>query len=293
MKKLAIILSASFTILSSVPTLANNIDYSKTIKLQIGNVTANVNNNDVLMDTAPYIQDKTNSTMIPLRFVSTVLDIEDSDINFDKNTKSIKINKNGDIVEFYVGSSGYKINGTQPKIYDKNAPVVEIKDNRTFVPLRLIKDAFNLEIEWQAETKTAILKEQNDVILEDKNAEERSIEKEVIKLVNEERAKVNIEPLQLDEELMKLSKLKAEDMSKNGYFDHTSPTYGSVGKMAKDNKIDFSTIGENIAQGYTTSEEVVAGWMNSPGHKANILNPDFKYIGVGITGTFWSQIFKG
>ena len=99
MKKLAIILSASFTILSSVPTLANNIDYSKTIKLQIGNVTANVNNNDILMDTAPYIQDKTNSTMIPLRFVSTVLDIEDSDINFDKNIKSIKINDTSSIIE--------------------------------------------------------------------------------------------------------------------------------------------------------------------------------------------------
>ncbi len=278
----------SFFMLNNTSVFANE---EKIIKLQVGNKVANVNGKNVTMNVEPYIQEKTNSTMIPLRFEAIVLGIDEDNIIYDTSKKTIKITKDNNVVEFFVGYSGYKINGSEPKKYGKNDPVVEIKNGRTFTPLRLIKDAFNLQIEWDSKTKTVTLKDSKQI--KEEKDEEIQKEEEVIRLVNEERAKVNLPPLQIDKDLMKLSKLKAEDMLKNNYFDHTSPTYGEIGKMMEDFNVDFFVAGENIALGYPTSKEVVEGWMNSPTHKANILNKDFKYIGVGISGTLWSQMFKG
>ena len=86
-----------------------------------------------------------------------------------------------------------------------------------------------------------------------------------------------------------------QDMHDKGYFSHTSPTYGSPFDMMTSFGIRYLTAGENIAMGYRTPQSVVDGWMNSPGHRANILNASFTEIGVGYveSGSYWTQMFIG
>ena len=118
-------------------------------------------------------------------------------------------------------------------------------------------------------------------------------ESEVVRLVNEERAKHGLSPLIQDWQLSRVARYKSEDMRDNSYFSHTSSTYGSPFTMMKNFGISYKTAGENIAKGYATPAAVVNGWMNSSGHRANILNKSFTHIGVGYVkdGNYWTQMF--
>ena len=110
-----------------------------------------------------------------------------------------------------------------------------------------------------------------------------SFKQEVLNLVNIERAKQGLNPLVMDDSLLsKCADAKAKDMVVNKYFDHNSPVYGSPFDMMRQFGVKFSTAGENIAQGQATPQQVMNSWMNSSGHRANILNPNFKKLGVGI-----------
>ncbi|MBE6069143.1 MAG: hypothetical protein E7211_15825 [Clostridium lundense] len=118
-------------------------------------------------------------------------------------------------------------------------------------------------------------------------------EKEVVRLTNIERSKEGLKPLTLNVELSKVARIKSKDMVDKKYFDHNSPTYGSPFDMMKSFGISYKAAGENIAYGQRTPEEVVKGWMNSPGHRANILNGNFTEIGVGFYNNYWTQMFIG
>lgn len=120
-------------------------------------------------------------------------------------------------------------------------------------------------------------------------------EVQVVELTNAERAKEGLAPLQIDHELSKVARDKSKDMATNGYFDHNSPVYGSPFDMMKNYGINYKAAGENIAQGQRSPEEVVNAWMNSSGHRANIMNGSFTHIGVGFVeqGNHWTQMFIG
>jgi uncharacterized YkwD family protein len=120
-------------------------------------------------------------------------------------------------------------------------------------------------------------------------------EQKVVDLTNQERAKSGLPALKVDMPLSKMAREKSRDMSANGYFSHTSPTYGSPFDMMKKYGISYRSAGENIAMGQRTPEEVVNGWMNSEGHRKNILNPNYNHIGVGYVsqGNYWTQEFIG
>lgn len=118
-------------------------------------------------------------------------------------------------------------------------------------------------------------------------------EQEVIRLVNEIRAENGLKALTYDWELSRVARFKSQDMKDNRYFSHTSPVYGTPFEMIKSFGISYRTAGENIARGYATPQAVVNGWMNSPGHRANILNAGYTRIGVGYVsgGNYWTQMF--
>ena len=120
-------------------------------------------------------------------------------------------------------------------------------------------------------------------------------ENEVVRLVNEIRASNGLKPLTANWELSRIARYKSEDMSNNRYFSHTSPTYGTPFQMIKAFGLSYRTAGENIAYGYRTPAAVVDGWMNSSGHRANILNASYTEIGVGYcaNGNYWTQMFIG
>lgn len=124
----------------------------------------------------------------------------------------------------------------------------------------------------------------------------RAFEREVIRLVNVERAKVGLKPLSENVKLSKVARIKSQDMINKKYFSHYSPTYGSPFDMMKKFGIRFRAAGENIAMGQKTPKEVMNAWMNSAGHRRNILNPNFTQIGVGVAKDskgrlYWTQMF--
>ena len=120
-----------------------------------------------------------------------------------------------------------------------------------------------------------------------------SYENEVIRLVNEQRVKNGLKELQADWELSRVARFKSQDMKDNKYFSHTSPVYGTPFEMIKNFGISYKSAGENIARGQATPQAVVNAWMNSSGHRANILNSTYTKIGVGYVpeGKYWTQMF--
>lgn len=120
-----------------------------------------------------------------------------------------------------------------------------------------------------------------------------SYENEVIRLVNEIRVKNGLNPLKADWELSRVARYKSQDMKDNNYFSHTSPVYGSPFNMIENFGISYKSAAENIAKGQRTPQAVVNAWMNSSGHRANILNASYTKIGVGYvqSGNLWTQMF--
>lgn len=118
---------------------------------------------------------------------------------------------------------------------------------------------------------------------------------QVLDLVNEQRAANGLSALTLSSSLSTVAQAKAQDMKDNRYFNHTSPTYGSPFDMMKAFGITYRAAGENIAMGYATPKAVVTGWMNSTGHRANILNANYSQMGIGYveSGNYWCQMFIG
>lgn len=136
--------------------------------------------------------------------------------------------------------------------------------------------------------------------VEDNIAEGRQAEStqahEILKLVNQERQKAGVPALSLSDKLTKVANTKAKDMADKNYFSHDSPTYGSPFQMLQQFGVSYSYAGENIAAGQKTAAEVMDSWMNSSGHRANILNKNYTQLGVGFYlggqyDTEWVQLF--
>lgn len=118
-------------------------------------------------------------------------------------------------------------------------------------------------------------------------------EKEVVRLVNDIRTQRGLPELTYNWELSRVARYKSQDMKENKYLSHTSPVYGTPFQMMKSFGITYRSAGENIARGQRSPEAVVNAWMNSSGHRANILSTSFTQIGVGYVadGNYWTQMF--
>jgi uncharacterized YkwD family protein/spore coat assembly protein SafA len=124
----------------------------------------------------------------------------------------------------------------------------------------------------------------------------KALESEVVRLVNIERSKQGLQPLKENWELSRVARYKSADMASKNYFAHESPTYGSPFRMMESFGIKYSSAGENIAYGQKTPQQVMTAWMNSPGHRSNIMSPSFSQIGVGYATNkngvpYWTQMF--
>lgn len=122
-------------------------------------------------------------------------------------------------------------------------------------------------------------------------------EQEVFNLINQQRANNGLSALKVDAEVQRVAKIKARDMVDSSYFSHNSPTYGSPFDMLNSFKVSYKTAGENIA-GNSSNSAAVNAWMNSAGHKANILNSSYNYTGIGVVssstyGKIYVQMFVG
>lgn len=150
-------------------------------------------------------------------------------------------------------------------------------------------------------TNTAEHSDHDDIEHDNQSVPESDVSQHaqaVLSLVNAERSKYGLSSLTLSDKLTAVANEKARDMAENNYFSHTSPTYGSPFQMLQQYGIQYKSAGENIAAGQRSPEEVMNSWMNSSGHRANILNESYTEIGIGYYaggsyGTEWVQIFTG
>lgn len=123
-----------------------------------------------------------------------------------------------------------------------------------------------------------------------------SLESEVIRLVNVEREKAGLPRLSASSELSRIARLKSQDFIDNNYLGHYSPKYGSPFDMMRSFGVSYTAAAENIASGQRTPAEVMNSWMNSSGHRSNILNSTYNQIGVGVARDgsgklYWTQLF--
>ncbi|MDR0861728.1 MAG: CAP domain-containing protein [Oscillospiraceae bacterium] len=124
----------------------------------------------------------------------------------------------------------------------------------------------------------------------------KTFERQVAELVNKQRVSAGLAPLKENWEVARVARYKSQDMINKKYFAHESPTYGSAFRMMETFGIKFTAGGENIAYGQKSPAEVMKAWMNSPGHRANIMSRTYNQLGVGVAkaanGTFyWTQMF--
>ncbi|PKR78183.1 transporter [Halalkalibacillus sediminis] len=122
-----------------------------------------------------------------------------------------------------------------------------------------------------------------------------TFEKQVVTLVNQVRKEHGLDPLQQSQRVGGVARDKSIDMAEHNYFSHQSPNYGSPFDMLEAYGISYRAAGENIAMGQGSPEQVMDSWMNSEGHRKNILSENFNQLGVGFIKedgqTYWTQIF--
>lgn len=137
----------------------------------------------------------------------------------------------------------------------------------------------------------------NNTTTNTQTSQMNSDEQEVFNLINNQRTSNGLTELKNDSELQRIARIKAQDMVDNNYFSHQSPTYGSPFDMMKNFRISYKSAGENIAAN-SSNNGAVNAWMNSSGHRANILNNSFNHTGVGVVsspkyGKMYVQMFIG
>ncbi len=192
---------------------------------------------------------------------------------------SVTAKNQADIYYTTNGTTPHANNGTKVKngkIYAKAGATLTI---------RAVKDG------WKSSSVRVI-----EVPLLDREIENADFVEQVVELVNKERAAYGLSALKVKNDLHKAANTRAHEITQ--VFSHNRPDGSSCYTVLEEYGLNYGYRGENIAAGYRSPEEVVDGWMQSEGHRANILNPEFNYIGVGcvnaddIYGLYWVQIFQ-
>lgn len=271
--------------------LSNIFAYSTTnINPQYGVTTANVN--------LRFNPSTTSSSKIKLVNKNSALKIVGTIDNF--NIVQLESNDVGLISKDYIKSSdeapkSAKTYENLTKFYATvNAPNVALRAGpaTSFKVNERLKEGTKVEVIGRIENFYMVVTENNNVgmIREDllnKSSAQSPDETEkdvILRLINEERKKTGRPLLTVDSTLEKAAQTKADDMVKNNYFSHTSPTYGSPFKMIQDFGISYKAAGENIA-GNPSIEAAVESWLKSDEHKKNILSNAYNYVGIGVANS--------
>ncbi|MDW7670264.1 MAG: stalk domain-containing protein [Bacillota bacterium] len=277
------------------------------VKMHINSARAYVNQDSYVLEQPPVISN--GRTLVPLRFFSEALGAR---VLWNDAEKSILFQNSDKRVRLYVNQKTAYVNDRSIQM---DVPPT-IVNGRTLVPVRFISEVLGFKVKWDEKTQaviiTGITSGGMDLAAVESDREAFTpvtrgvsrttaspidFELEVIRLVNIEREKAKLPPVSKCDHLMEVADAKSQDMVDKRYFAHTSPTYGDLSDMLGTFQIDYGTSGENIAAGQMTPEEVMEGWMNSPGHRNNILHPDFNLMGVGTVegglygGYTWTQLF--
>ena len=243
------------------------------------NISVYMNDEKMQFEQQPIIIN--DSTLVPFRAIFEKLDMT---VQWFESDKRVMAQKEDLAITLFIDRLDMYVNDT---VIELETPPMLYK-NSTFVPLRAISEAAGAKVDWDKDTRSVII-----------TAEESEFEnwaKQVLILTNNERAQHGLKALKWDDSLAKLAKLHCQDMIERNFFSHNNPDGETPFDRMKKAGILYWSAGENIAAGQYSPEAVVESWMNSEGHKKNILNPDFAYLGVSVVkggnyGIYWAQEF--
>lgn len=243
------------------------------------NISVYMNDEKMQFEQQPIIIN--DSTLVPFRAIFEKLDMT---VQWFESDKRVTAQKEDLAITLFIDRLDMYVNDT---VIELETPPMLYK-NSTFVPLRAISEAAGAKVDWDKDTRSVII-----------TAEESEFEnwaKQVLILTNNERAQHGLKALKWDDSLTKLAKLHCQDMIERNFFSHNNPDGETPFDRMKKAGILYWSAGENIAAGQYSPEAVVESWMNSEGHKKNILNPDFAYLGVSVVkggnyGIYWAQEF--
>lgn len=237
-------------------------------------MTITVDQEPLVTDVEPIVVE--GRTLVPMRSLFHALGAE---IAWNAEEKSVTAYKDNTEIKLYL-NQGYAYIDEQIITLDVPATV---KNDRVMVPLRFVCEVFGCSVDWDNEN--------NAITITSIYTPEERLAMDVIKLVNKERIKVGLAPLNYDPQLAKAAAIRAEESSI--LFSHTRPNGERCFTVLKEANIAYHYAGENLAKNFKTPESVVQGWMGSEGHRANILNEKYTKIGVGYYDYCWSQFFIG
>ena len=229
---------------------------------------------------------RNNRVLVPLRGIFEGLG---ATVQWNEATRTVSASKDSTTIVLMIGRSTATVN-EQPVGLDAPAQII---NGATMVPLRFVSETLGASVQWNARTSTVTVNSGSGPTIQPPQEEEHAFVAQVVSLVNQARSEAKLPALTADSELARVALVKAKDMQQNNYFDHESPTHGSPFEMMQAFGITYSSAGENIAKGQRSPEEVVKAWLNSPGHRANILSRNFTRIGVGFYEGHWVQLFTG
>lgn len=249
---------------------------------------------------------KDGRTLLPLRSICETLG---GSVEWNETDRTVTVNSNGKTAKFTIGSNIFETqNGN---ITLDCAPV--IINDRTFVPVRALFEFLDCNVSWdngnvniekpQKPEQTEKPDTGNNEIGggtdngEETAPEETGLSMQVFNLVNEEREKQGLSPLKYSKELEAVAYAHSKDMAEKNFFSHTNLEGLSPFDRMSNAGLSYSYAAENIAAGQTTASAVMNSWMNSDGHRKNILNPNLTEIGIGVAnggsyGIYWTQLFR-
>lgn len=242
-------------------------------------ISVYLNNNKLTFKQEPIIRN--DSTLVPFRAIFEELNMT---VQWYQNQQRVTAEDENTSITLFIGDSEMIVNNEIIKLL--TPPI--IYNDYTLVPLRAVSEAAGAEVSWDDETRSVYI-----------NTESDNFEKwgeEVLRLTNIERANYGLSPLTWDESLSDIAQAHCADMIQRNFFAHDNPDGLSPFDRIKNAGISYFMAAENIAAGQPSPEAVVEAWMNSSGHRANILTPDFEKLGVGVMkggsyGIYWTQVF--
>jgi len=270
MRKIRLIVATVCLFMSAMTALADG-------------VTVNLNGKPLIFDQNPIIEN--DRTLVPVRKIFEELG---ATVYWSEKDAVVSAYKGGVTITLKIHSK-LMINDGE-RIYLDVAP--KIVNDRTLVPLRAVSEAFGAQVVWIEDAKTVEITTDQQT-----SSQSHTFEQQVLTIVNRERKNAGLAPLTQNDSLASVARAHSKDMSDRNFMSHTNPDGLSPFDRIKNAGISYRRAAENVAAGQSTPEQVMNAWMNSEGHRSNILNPDLKEIGIGYykgdTGYqhYWTQVF--
>ena len=271
--------------------LAGIISVSASASVLAGNIDVIINGKETNFSNTPFISK--NRVLVPMR---DLFESIGATVSWDDNAKCATATLGNKTIEFIIGSNVITQNGTE---YISDT-VCQLVDGKTFVPLRIILELLDFNVNWDGSDSKVEIEtppSTDSGTNQDNISSASEFEIKVLELVNVERTKMGLSSLVWDSKLADVARSHSRDMAERNFFSHTNPDGKSPFDRLKSFGISYSRAAENIAAGQGSPEDVVKSWMNSAGHRENILNASFSKLGVGYHKSdsgykhYWTQCF--